>query len=229
MSLDHLVPLSAGGKNDTSNLVLIESNINYVKGARSLKGFSETLEKKAAVVNSPANLEKFKVAIFTGDANKIASIQKDLQINNRVARLSVDRKQAQNTLQGAKAKAASLNAYGAINELGVRAYARYNNPDSINSLSSKELKNVIKAQSLNDDGVARWYRSPGNKGSQVDYPTGDALKAQLFLNNGGKWRDLPPRWKDAFEEKFLDNTNASGGAKVVNAYKNLEDKPEWLK
>ena len=228
MSLDHLIPLSSGGTNSASNLVLIESNINYLKGAKSLKGFLETLEKKSLLVNSLTDLEKFKEAIISGNNNKIASLQKDLQIKNRIARLTVDRAQASKTLQGAKAKAASLSAYGAVNELGIRAYARYNTPETINSLNVRELKNVTKAQALNGDGVARWYKGPGIKGSQVDYPTGEALKAQLFLNNGGKWRDLPSSWKDAFKEKFLENTNSSGSTKIINAYKNIEYKPEWL-
>ena len=228
LSLDHLVPLSAGGKNTVDNLVLIESSINYVKGAKSLKTFEETLRKKSLQVNSPEDLSKLKKAVESRDQAKIKAVQKELQTKNRAAVLEIDKTQAANVLARAKAKIQSLSQFGALNELGVRAYARYDNETAINSLTPKDLQLVTKVQAATGSGIARWFRGPNAKGSQTEYVTGNAIKAQVFLNNGGSWKDLPLAWKEEFKNKYQENINTRSKAKVLAAYGNKGGRPEWL-
>ena len=86
---------------------------------------------------------------------------------------------------------------------------------------------MTKAQAATGAGVSRWYRNPSTNGNQTEYVSGDALKAQVFLNNGGSWKDLPKSWKDDFKEKYQKNINSRGKEKILVAYKD-KDNPSWF-
>lgn len=223
MSLDHIVPLSNGGTNAASNLVLIESNINYLKsGKEAQANFADLLRKKALQVNSPEDLAKFQKAIDSEDTAKITAEQSRLRAANTVARLAFDKAQSQKLKDGKAAKAKMAEAYSG------GGYAKFNSVESMKDLNAKQLKAVITAQAAAFNRPRGWYNGT-TTGTQSEISGATITKTQIMLANGGSWNDVPQQWKDDFKEKFATNNNKGGQARVVELYGSLPGAPDWMR
>lgn len=223
MSLDHIVPLSKGGTNSASNMVLIESNINYVKSAKETQAdFADLLRKKALQVNSPEDLAKFQKAIDSKDPAKITAEQNRLRAANTVARLTFDKAQSQQLKDGKAAKAKTAEVYSG------GGYAKFNSVESMKDLNAKQLKAVITAQAAAFSRPRGWYNGT-TSGTQSELSGATITKTQVMLANGGSWNDVPQQWKDDFKAKFETNNNKGGQARVIELYGSLPGAPEWMK
>jgi hypothetical protein len=220
--VDHVIPLTAGGKNVASNMVLIESNINYWKKAiPSQEAMASALRKKISLAAPQELLKSFAKATVSGNLKLAEKLKQQIQtINKQAARVS-DKALSDQYRQGAQQKKSLANDYGQGN------WAKFNTIAALEPLNGKETKQLLKAQSGETSTVRGWVRLNAAK-EQVELAPTNVQKAQIFLTNGGSWKDLPASWKEAFKDKYQNNKHPKGNAAIKKQYGNLPGAPDWL-
>jgi hypothetical protein len=142
--------------------------------------------------------------------------------------LKIDREQAINFKTASFNKASLLSSYSNFQ------WAKFTDIAQIEALSPLQARQVLKAQAadLNVKGQAkkiiRRWQTPGDNPTPLVAPT-NVTKANIFLSNGGSWKDLPLAWKEEFKETYLKNNYITGNKQIKDIYGNLPDSPEWLK
>lgn len=221
--VDHVIPLTAGGKNSAENMVLIESNINYWKKAiPTQKDMALALERKIQAPASPELLKSYTKAIVSGNKTEADKLQKQIILINKTGAKNLDRAQTQAYKAGAKEKATTAATYD-----GLR-WAKFNTAESLNNLNAKEVRQLLKVQAKESGTVRGWLKNRATQ-EQVELAPANVQKAQIFLTNGGKWKDMPDSWKDAFKERYLTNQHPKGNAAIKMQYGGSADAPDWLK
>jgi hypothetical protein len=228
--LDHNIPLTAGGKNHPSNLVLIEKNLNYWKrGAKSQEEFyNRLIQKKISLAATPEQLNSLALSLASGDRNKVKAQIAVISTATKKQALALDKEQALAYKEGSANKKSLLESFSNFR------WATYNSVAQIESLDPLQARQLLKAQAadLNLKGqpkkVLRRWVVPGNNPTPLVAPTA-TVKAHIFLNNGGNWKDMPETWKDDFKSTYENNNSKDGNKKIQEIYGNLPDSPDWLK
>lgn len=220
--VDHVIPLSAGGKNSVENMVLIESNINYWKKAIPTQAdMAQSLKNKISLAVPLDTLERYAKALATNAAEGPKIKAEILSLHKLQAR-TLDRQQSQQYKQGASNKAELLADYSDLR------WAKFNTIASLEGLNAKETRQLLKAQSGEAKTTRAWTRKVETR-EQVELAKTSVQKAQIFLTNGGKWKDLPQSWKDDFKATYEANKHPKGNKAIYSQYSNLPDSPSWLK
>jgi hypothetical protein len=220
MTLDHIVPLSSGGSNAASNLVLIESSLNYIKNNLSVSDFSKVLRNKVLETTTAGSLAKLEKAQQSGNKAEIAKAQKEVNTANTAARLSFDKKQ-RDEMKKARAEAlARRNVFsGKANE--------YNTVDKLLPLTGKDAIALLKEQGKVNGTITNWQKKEAGSLSKVASRPNIA-KLQIFLNSGGKWKDAPEAWKSEMQAAYAKNPYVLGKNLIREQLGKLPDAPEWL-
>jgi hypothetical protein len=220
--VDHVIPLTAGGKNTVDNMVLIENNINYWKKAiPTQEKMAEALERKIALPVSPDLLKNYAKSLAAGDKRESDRLQAQIQNINKTVARDQDRLQARAFREGAKQKGAIAGSYEGLK------WAKFNTIEALDNLSPKETKQLLKVQSKEAGTVRGWLRNRASQ-SSVELGSTNVQKAQIFLTNGGKWKDLPESWKEDFKERYLNNQHPKGNQAIKDQFGSLEGSPDWL-
>jgi HNH endonuclease len=219
--VDHVIPLSAGGKNSVENMVLIESNINYWKKAiPSQADLAQSLKNKIGLAVPAQTLEKLAKAL-AANSSESGKIKAEILALHKLQARTLDRQQSQQYRQGASNKASLLNSYSNLR------WAKFNTITSLEGLNAKEARQLLKAQSTEAKTTRAWIKKIETR-EQVELAKTPVQKAQVFLTNGGKWKDLPQSWKDEFKLAYETNKHPKGTTAIFNQYGSLPDKPDWL-
>jgi len=227
--LDHNIPLTAGGKNHPSNLVLVENNLNYWKrGAKSQEEFyNKLIKNKLALAATPEQLNSLALSLASGDRNKVKAQIAVISAATRKQALAMDKEQALAFKEGSANKKSLLESFSNYR------WATYSSVAQIESLSPLQARQLLKAQAsdLNLKGqpkkVLRRWQVPGDNPTPLVAPT-PTVKAHIFLNNGGNWKDVPEAWKEDFKSTYQNNKSVDGNKIIKEIYGNLPDSPDWL-
>jgi hypothetical protein len=220
--VDHVIPLSAGGKNSVENMVLIENNINYWKKAiPSQADMAQSLRKKIGLAVPEPTLNRYALALANKNESEAARIKKDILTQHKAQARTLDRQQSQQFREGASNKNKLLNDYGNLR------WAKFNTVASLEVLNAGETRQLLKAQSAEAKTARAWTRKVETK-EQVELAKTIVQKAQVFLTNGGKWKDLPEGWKEEFKKTYETNKHPKGNKAMYDQYGNLPDSPSWL-
>jgi hypothetical protein len=220
--VDHIIPLTAGGKNTIDNMVLIENNINYWKKAvPTQEKMAEALERKIALPASPDLLKRYAKSLATGNKRESDRLQAQIQSINKTITRDQDRLQARAFVEGARQKRALARAYESLR------WAKFNTIEALENLSPKETSQLLKVQSKEAGTARAWLRKRAYP-APIQLGSTNVQKAQIFLTNGGKWKDLPESWKEDFKEKYLTNQHSKGNQAIKDQYGSLDGAPDWL-
>lgn len=221
--VDHIIPLSAGGKNTISNMVLIESNINYWKKAKpNQAAMAQDLKNKISLAVPAADLKRYAISLGGSDTKLQQKIRQEILTTHRAQMRALDKVQSREFIKGAIQKKKLLSDYSNLR------WAKYNTIESLASLKPKEVRQLLKAQTAESNTVRGWVRAVATK-EQVELAKTNVQKAQIFLTNGGKWKDLPELWKEQFKEQYSKNQHKKGSDAILAQYGSLPDAPPWLK
>lgn len=220
--VDHVIPLSVGGKNSVENMVLIENNINYWKKAiPSQADMAQSLRNKIGLAVPEPTLTRYALALANKNELESKRIKAEILTQHKAQVRTLDRQQSQQFRDGASNKAKLLNDYGSLR------WAKFNTVASLEGLSAKETRQLLKAQSAEAKTTRAWIRKIETR-EQVELAKTPVQKAQIFLTNGGKWKDLPDAWKEEFKRAYETNKHPKGNKAIYTQYGNLPDSPSWL-
>jgi hypothetical protein len=204
--LDHLQPLSAGGKNAAGNLVITTRNVNFYKKDFSQEQLKEVLRLKTEGLD-PKFGDRLRKALSSGSSKEILALKKAASTEIRKA-----------DIESAKRQAATLKAGRSNKEALAEAFKngqwlKYGSSAEVAKLSPASLKELLREQG-NNGGVYTWYKTATQTASATSLAKGNASRAIAAIQSGAKRADIPAEWLSALRSSIETNANAAGTAKI---------------